>query len=189
MVFDLDLGAIRSIAQKHVATPGYVATAATLATTATKSAQSVAVVATVATVASSHGLEITPKTPESVATVATVATVASSHGLATHPQAPAPDPGHDALLTLAMTYCDRTGASDKARAQWQQDIADTTPKLRGDLYAHLRAQLPPAPPRPAPAPAPTPPAPRCWLHLDSSWRELDRQYICHHWQCPSCRTA
>ena len=35
----------------------------------------------------------------------------------------------------------------------------------------------------------TPPAPRSWLHLDSAWRELDRQYICHHWQCPSCCTA
>lgn len=86
MVFDLDLGTIRSTAQKHVATPGYMATAATLATVATKSAQSVAV-------------------------VATVAAVASSHGLATHPQAPAPDPGHARLLTLAQAYCDRTGTS------------------------------------------------------------------------------
>lgn len=186
VVFDLDLGTIRSTAQKHVATPGYVATAATLATVATKSAQSVAVVAAVA---SSHGLEITPKTPESVASVAAVATVASSHGLATHPQAPAPDPGHARLLTLAQAYCDRTGTSPQARAQWVQDVEGTPPEQRAELYQHLRACLPPAP-RPAPAPLPpTPPAPRVWLHLDAAWRRLDALYLAHHWTCTTCCTA
>ena len=48
VVFDLDLGAIRSAAKTHVTTPGDMATAATLATDATPPTQSVAVVATVA---------------------------------------------------------------------------------------------------------------------------------------------
>ena len=188
VVFDLDLGAIRSTAQKHVATPGYVATAATLATVATKSAQSVA---TVATVASSHGVKALSEQPESVASVAAVATVASSHGLATHPEAPAYDPGHAHLLALVQAYCDRTGASPQARAQWVQDVEATAPEQRAELYQYLRARLPPAP-RPAPAPAallPTPPAPRVWLHLDQAWRRLDALYLAHHWTCPTCCTA
>ena len=40
-----------------------------------------------------------------------------------------------------------------------------------------------------PQPPATPPAPRIWLHLDAVWRELDRQYLAHHWQCTTCKTA
>ena len=77
------------------------------------------------------------------------------------------DPGKRALLALATTYCDRTGVSPQARAQWTQDVEGTPPELRGDLYQHLREQLPPAPPAP-PAPHPAPaPKPMGWLHLDS----------------------
>ena len=183
MAFDLDLGCIRSTAQKHLATPGDVATVATLATNQAPS------VATVATVASRHEVKAPSKQPESVATVATVATVAMSPGVATHPQAPATDPGHARLLTLTQAYCDRTGASPQARAQWVQDVEGTPPEQRASLYQHLRACLPPAP-RPAPAPLPpTPPAPRVWLHLDAAWRRLDALYLAHHWQCTTCKTA
>ena len=199
MVFDLDLGTIRSTAQKHVAPPGYVATVATVATTATNPAQSVATVATVATVASSHGAKVPPKQLESVASVATVAAVASSQRLETAanepaqtrppPAPPAYDPGHAALLALAMAYCDRTGVSDKARRDWQRDIADTPPELRADLYQHLRAQLPPAPPRPAPAAAPRPPAPMSWSDLHQPWRAADDAYLAHWGKCPACKAA
>ena len=206
MVFDLDLGAIRSAAKTHVTTPGDVATAATLATDATPPTQSVAVVATVA---SRHGVKAPSKPLESVAVVATVAAVASRQRLETaandpaqnlqkpeveHQPAtlapPAYDPGHAALLALAMAYCDRTGASPKARAQWQQDIADTPPELRADLYQHLRAQLPPAPPRPAPATPPVkqmPPVP--WTSLHQPWRAADAAYLAHWGQCPACKAA
>ena len=221
MVFDLDLGAIRSAAKTHVTTPGDVATAATLATDATPPTQSVAVVATVA---SRHGVKAPSKPLESVAVVATVAAVASrqrletaandpahnlqkpevEHQPATLAQAPVPeaaaqtrpppappayDPGHAALLALAMAYCDRTSASDKARQDWQQDIADTPPELRADLYQHLRAQLPPAPPRPAPAAAPRPPAPMSWSDLAQPWRAADAAYLAHWGQCPACKAA
>ena len=102
---------------------------------------------------------------------------------------PAYDPGHAALLALAMAYCDRTGASDKARQDWQRDIADTPPELRADLYQHLRAQLPPAPPRPAPAAAPRPPAPMSWSDLAQPWRAADSAYLAHWGQCPACKAA
>ena len=102
---------------------------------------------------------------------------------------PAYDPGHAALLALAMAYCDRTGASDKARQDWQRDIADTPPELRADLYQHLRAQLPPAPPRPAPAAAPRPPAPMSWSDLAQPWRAADAAYLAHWGQCRACKTA
>ena len=102
---------------------------------------------------------------------------------------PAYDPGHAALLALAMAYCDRTSASDKARQDWQRDIADTPPELRADLHQHLRAQLPPAP-RPAPpAPPAREPAPRAWLDLSQPWRIADRAYLAHWGQCPACKTA
>ena len=68
-------------------------------------------------------------------------------------------PGKRALRALVATYCDRTGASDKARAQWMQDVEDTPPELRGDLYACLREQMPPAPPAPPAAASTRPPAP------------------------------
>ena len=61
------------------------------------------------------------------------------------------DPGKRALLALVATYFDRTAVSPQARAQWVQDVEDTPPELRGDLYQHLRAQLPPAPPAPGTA--------------------------------------
>lgn len=109
------------------------------------------------------------------------------------PAPPAYDPGHAALLALAMAYCDRTGASDQARQDWQRDIADTPPELRGDLYQHLRAQLPPAPPappRPAPATPPVkqmPPAP--WTSLHQPWRAADAAYLAHWGQCPACKQS
>ena len=108
------------------------------------------------------------------------------------PAPPAYDPGHAALLALAMAYCDRTGASDKARQDWQRDIADTPPELRADLYQHLRAQLPPAPPaplRPAPAAAPRPPVPVSWSDLAQPWRAADAAYLAHWGQCPACKAA
>ena len=43
------------------------------------------------------------------------------------------DPGARALLVLVMAYCDRTAASDKARQDWQRDVADTPAGMRGDL--------------------------------------------------------
>lgn len=101
----------------------------------------------------------------------------------------APDPGHARLLALVVAYCDRTGVSDKARAQWAQDVEDTPPELRGDLYQHLREQLPPAPPAP-PKPHPAPaPKPMGWLDMEQPWRIADRLYQNHHWQCPACKAA
>ena len=103
----------------------------------------------------------------------------------------APDPGKRALLALVATYCDRAAASDKARAQWVDDVEDTPPELRGDLYQHLRAQLPTALPTPSAAsPARQPaPAPMGWLHLDQPWRVADRLYQSHHWSCTVCKAA
>lgn len=99
------------------------------------------------------------------------------------------DPGAPRLLAMAMAFCDRTGASDKARAQWQQDAADTPPELRGDLYQYLLSQTPPALVAPAPArPAPAP-KPMGWLHMDQPWRAADRLYQTHHWQCTTCKSA
>lgn len=101
----------------------------------------------------------------------------------------APDPGAPRLLAMAMAFCDRTGASDKARAQWQQDAADTPPELRGDLYQYLLSQTPPALVAPAPArPAPAP-KPMGWLHMDQPWRAADRLYESHHGQCPVCKAT
>lgn len=105
------------------------------------------------------------------------------------PPAPAPDPGHAALLALAMAYCDRTGASDKARSDWARDVQDTPPVLRGDLYAHLREQLPPVQPRPVPAPAPAPAKPATWLDVAQPWRVADAAYLAHWGQCPACQSA
>lgn len=231
MVFELDLGAIRSAAAKRESNHWLMANPANVANLANenqpnspKSPEALAKLAGLATLAISHGLEAPPKQPESVATVATVAsrqrleTAANdpAHNLqkpevehqsttlaqATVPEAaaqtrpppapPAYDPGHAALLALAMAYCDRTGASPKARVQWQQDIADTPPELRADLYQHLRAQLPPAPPappRPAPATPPVKQMPPTWLDVAQPWREADRLYLAHWGQCPACKSA
>ena len=102
------------------------------------------------------------------------------------------DPGARALLALVTAYCDRTAASDKARAQWVDDVEDTPPELRGDLYQHMREQLPPAPPAPPTAASTRPPAPAKpmgWLHLGQPWRAADRRYQRHHWQCGICKAA
>ena len=101
----------------------------------------------------------------------------------------APDPGHARLLAMAMAFCGRAGAGGKSRQDWQRDVADTPPELRGDLYAHLRAQLPPAPPAP-PKPHPAPaPKPMGWLHMEQPWRAAGRAYERHHWQCSVCKAA
>jgi hypothetical protein len=69
------------------------------------------------------------------------------------------------LLALAMAYCNHTGASDKARADWHADIAATPVEQRGELAAYLQSQLP-APslkaqaPTVAPAPDPAKPLPK-----------------------------
>ena len=145
MGFELNLAAIRSAAKNRKPCTGYAATAATAATAPS---QSVATVASVASVASSHRAATPPKPPKSVASVATVA---SSHGLkaASFPPAPAPgpqglDPGHDALLAMAMKFCDATHASDKEREDWQRDVLETPPELRQGLYNYLREQLRPS---------------------------------------------
>lgn len=101
----------------------------------------------------------------------------------------APDPGKRALLALVTAYCDRTTASDKARAQWVDDVESTPPELRGDLYAHLREQLPPTPPAPPACPPAPAPKPMGWLHLGQPWRAADRLYQHHHWQCSVCKAA
>ena len=93
---------------------------------------------------------------------------------------------------LVTAFCDRTGASPQARAQWIQDVEGTPPELRGDLHAYLLSQLPaplPAPPKPQTAPVPAPIKPMGWLHLDQPWRIADRLYQHHHWNCPICTTA
>ena len=90
---------------------------------------------------------------------------------------------------LAMAFCDRTGAGDKARQDWQRDVAGTPPELRADLYAHLREQLPPAPPAASPARPPAPAKPLPHFHLDQPWRVADRLYQAHHWQCTVCKAA
>lgn len=110
----------------------------------------------------------------------------------------APDPGKANLLALVIALCDRTGVSDKARTQWLQDAEDTPAELRGDLYQHLLAQLPPAPielPRSptvhtgqraaasndAATPASLPELP--------DWRTLDKAYLAHHTHCHICQAA
>ena len=105
------------------------------------------------------------------------------------------DPGARALLVLAMAFCDRTGAGDKARQDWQRDVADTPPELRADLYQHLRGQLPPAPPAPPAPPTaastrpPAPAKPMGWLDMAQPWRAADRAYQRHHWKCSVCKAA
>ena len=104
----------------------------------------------------------------------------------------ATDPGKRALLALVMAYCDRTGASDKARAQWVDDVEGTPPELRGDLYQHLRGQMPPTPPAPPTAASTRPPAPAKpmgWLDMAQPWRIADRAYERHHWRCATCMAA
>lgn len=157
-------------------------------------------VATVASVASSQRVETAandpahnlqkPEAEHQPATLAPGTVPEAAAQTRPPPAPPAYDPGHAALLALAMAYCDRTSASDKARRDWQRDIADTPPELRADLYQHLRAQLPPAPPRPAPATPPVkqmPPVP--WTSLHQPWRAADAAYLAHWGQCPACKAA
>ena len=71
-----------------------------------------------------------------------------AHSGKTSPPAPAPgpqglDPGHDALLAMAMKFCDATHASDKEREDWQRDVLETPPELRQGLYNYLREQMHP----------------------------------------------
>ncbi len=100
-----------------------------------------------------------------------------------------PDPGPARLLALVQAFCTATHASDRERAQWMQDVEATPAHLRGDLFDHLRQQLP-APARPAPvAPAPATARPMGWLHLDQPWRTADRAYLTHWGQCPTCKAA
>ena len=56
------------------------------------------------------------------------------------PTAPAA-PAHDRLLVIAMRYCDATNASDKARADWREDVRNTPQHLRQGLGEYLREQL------------------------------------------------
>lgn len=99
------------------------------------------------------------------------------------------DPGARALLALVTAYCDRTAASDKARAQWVDDVESTPNELRADLYAHLREQLPPAPHADSPARPPAPAKPMGWLDMAQPWRAADRRYQAHHWKCSVCKAA
>ena len=102
------------------------------------------------------------------------------------------DPGERALLALAMAFCARTGAGDKARQDWQRDVADTPPELRGDLYQHLREQCtlaPPAPPTAASTRPPAPAKPMGRWHMNQPWRGAGQLYERHHWQCPECMAA
>ena len=67
----------------------------------------------------------------------------------TVPTAPAPgpqglDPGHDALLAMAMKFCDATHASGNEREDWQRDVLETPPHLRQGLYNYLREQMRPS---------------------------------------------
>ena len=69
-----------------------------------------------------------------------------AHSGKTSPPAPAPgpqglDPGEQALLNIAMRFCDATHASDKAREDWREDVRNTPPLLRQGLYIYLRDQL------------------------------------------------
>ena len=217
MAFDLDLSTVRATAKNTLATPWLMANVAKVAKVAKESApnqpkppETLATLAGLATLAISQqrlktfqeataepaqpSPEAAPAPPKAVSQWCDVGqplrtSEAIDQVQPTPKKALAIDPGKRALLALAMAFCDRTGVSDKARAQWAQDVEDTPPELRGDLYQHLREQLPPAPPAP-PAPHPAPaPKPMGWLHMEQPWRVADRLYQAHHWQCPACMAA
>ena len=220
MVFDLDLNTVRVAAKNTLATPWLMAKVAKVAKVAKESAQNqpkppetLATLAGLATLAISQqrlktfqavtaepaqpSPEAAPAPPKAVSQWCDVGQpLRASEAIDQVPPTPkkalAPDPGKRALLVLATTYCDRIGVSDKARAQWAQDVEDTPPELRGDLYQHLREQLPPAPPAPPTAASTRPPAPAKPLphfHLDQPWRISDRAYERHHWKCSVCKAA
>ena len=217
MAFDLDLSTVRATAKNTLATPWLMAKVANVAKVAKESApnqpkppETLATLAGLATLAISQqrlktfqeataepaqpSPEAAPAPPKAVSQWCDVGQpLRTSEAIDQVPPAPkkalAPDPGKRALLALVMAYCDRTAASDKARAQWMQDVESTPAELRGDLYQHLREQLPPAPPAP-PKPHPAPaPKPMGWLHMEQPWRVADRLYQAHHWQCPACMAA
>ena len=217
MAFDLDLGTVRATAKNTLATPWLMAKVANVAKVAKESApnqpkppETLATLAGLATLAISQqrlktfqeataapaqpSPEAAPAPPKAVSQWCDVGQpLRTSEAIDQVPPAPkkalAPDPGKRALLALVMAYCDRTAASDKARAQWVDDVESTPNELRADLYAHLREQLPPAPPAASPARPPAPAKPLPHFHLDQPWRVADRLYQNHHWQCAVCKAA
>ena len=70
------------------------------------------------------------------------------------------------LLAIAMQLCDATNASDKERADWRADVAVTPVNLRSELADYLQSQLPKT--------------------KAQAWREADRAFQVHYWQCPRC---
>ncbi len=217
MAFDLDLSTVRATAKNTLATPWLMAKVAKVAKVAKESAQNqpkppetLATLAGLATLAISQQRlktfqEATAAPAQPSPEAAPAPQEASPRWCGADQQPPAievidqapptpkkplaPDPGKRALLALVVTYCDRTGAGDKARAQWVDDVESTPNELRADLYAHLREQLPPAPPAASPARPPAPAKPLPHFHLDQPWRVADRLYQAHHWQCTVCKAA
>ena len=219
MAFDLNLGSIRAAAKNTLATPWLMAKVANVAKVAKESGpnqpkppETLATLAGLATLAISQQRLKTfqeataePAQPSTEAAPAPQKAVShwcdvgqprhASEAIDQAPPTPkkalAIDPGKRALLALVNAYCDRTAASDKARAQWVDDVESTPNELRADLYAHLREQLPPAPPAPPTAASTRPPAPAPmgWLHLDQPWRVAGRLHQNHHWSCAACMAA
>ena len=62
-------------------------------------------------------------------------------GKAAPPAIDQKDLAHDRLLDIAVRYCDAINASDKARADWREDVRNTPQHLRQGLYNYLREQL------------------------------------------------
>lgn len=97
------------------------------------------------------------------------------------------------LLALAMQLCDATGASDKACKDWHTDIAATPVEQRGELAAYLRSLLPApslAPQTPTVPPATQPkPLPLPKFDQAQAWREADKAFQAHYWQCPQCKAG
>ena len=62
-------------------------------------------------------------------------------GKAAPPAIDQKDLAHDRLLVIAVRYCDAINASNKARADWCEDVRNTPPHLRQGLYNYLREQL------------------------------------------------
>ena len=90
---------------------------------------------------------ITPNTPQKQqGQVENAKTRAAANDPAHHrpelAQGTAPTaPAHDRLLAIAMRYCDAINASDKARADWREDVRNTPQHLRQGLGEYLRQQL------------------------------------------------
>ena len=148
MAFDLDLSTVRATAKNTLATPWLMAKVANVAKVAKESApnqpkppETLATLAGLATLAISQqrlktfqeataepaqpSPEAAPAPPKAVSQWCDVGqplrtSEATDQVPPTPKKALAIDPGKRALLALVATYCDRTGASDKARAQWMQ---------------------------------------------------------------------